>query len=378
MRSSDYYNGGHFMNIGATIKKYRKERDITQEKFAEYLNVLPQAVSRWETGAAYPDISTIPAIATFLGISADILFGIEESKREEQIQAYLKEYKRLQATGESDKRFELSKAAKISFPGDFRVIRNYAYDLASSPYQGLDGNCVISEEKLKKCFDEVLDLCRIVQEDCTDDEIRNSMISLQLMICRTIGDKSSLEKAAELANRLPYAAKQSELALIYDYESDEEIIFHQNYTQELITSLWREIRTIVYSSCTAKKKISFCKKALALYRLMYDNEDYGCEGQTLAQIYEYLAKLYMELKDYDSALDSLEKFVQYDLAGSSAFRNGFAHTSPLFDRLTIEKNNFVTDYPGTPESRILHYLNRPIYDPIRDTERFQNIIKKLK
>ena len=37
------------MTIGATIKKLRRERDITQEQLAEYLSVSPQAVSQWET-----------------------------------------------------------------------------------------------------------------------------------------------------------------------------------------------------------------------------------------------------------------------------------------------------------------------------------------
>lgn len=366
------------MNIGATIKKYRRERDVTQERFAEYLGVSPQAVSRWETGAAYPDITTIPAIATFLGISADMLFGIEESSREEQIQAYLREYKRLQATGEKDKRFELSKAAKSDFPGDFRVLRNYAWDLSESPYKGLDGECVMSDEELKKCFDEVLDICRLVHEDCTDDEIRNSMVSLELMIYRTINDESSREKAVEIAKRLPYESKQSELALIYDYETDEEIIFHQGYTRELVTMLWWELRTIVYSSCPVSKKIAVCQKALSLYRLMYDEEDYGYEAQMVAQIYESLARLYIESNDNVSALDALERSVEYNLAGAAAFRSGFTHTSPLFDCLVDKKDDFVTSYAGTEESRLLHYLERTEYDPVRDTDRFQNIIRKLK
>ena len=96
------------MNLGATIRKYRRKRDITQERYAKYLNVSPQAVSRWETGVAYPDITTIPAIADFLGISTDTLFGVEESEREKQIQIYLEEYKRLRATGEHEKRFVIS------------------------------------------------------------------------------------------------------------------------------------------------------------------------------------------------------------------------------------------------------------------------------
>ena len=42
--------------LGNNIKKYRKDRKITQEQLAEVLGVSDQAVSRWENGATYPDI----------------------------------------------------------------------------------------------------------------------------------------------------------------------------------------------------------------------------------------------------------------------------------------------------------------------------------
>lgn len=40
------------MNIGLKIKELRKERGITQERLAEYLNISPQAVSKWENGVS--------------------------------------------------------------------------------------------------------------------------------------------------------------------------------------------------------------------------------------------------------------------------------------------------------------------------------------
>lgn len=68
------------MNIGEKIKYLRKSRDMSQEKFAEYFNITPQAVSKWENGAAYPDITIIPAIAVFFGISIDELFDFDKTK----------------------------------------------------------------------------------------------------------------------------------------------------------------------------------------------------------------------------------------------------------------------------------------------------------
>ena len=66
------------LKIGEKIKELRKAQDVTQEKLADYLNISYQAVSKWENGLALPDITLIPALAGFFGVSADYLLGIDD------------------------------------------------------------------------------------------------------------------------------------------------------------------------------------------------------------------------------------------------------------------------------------------------------------
>ena len=47
------------MKIGEKIKELRKKNGLTQERLADYLCVSYQAVSKWETGTASPDLSLI-------------------------------------------------------------------------------------------------------------------------------------------------------------------------------------------------------------------------------------------------------------------------------------------------------------------------------
>ena len=61
---------------GATIKSLREKRGLTQAQLAQLLSVSDKAVSKWETGAGYPDITLLEPIATSLRVSvAELLAG---------------------------------------------------------------------------------------------------------------------------------------------------------------------------------------------------------------------------------------------------------------------------------------------------------------
>ncbi len=61
---------------GEIIKKLREEKKMTQLEFARKLSISDKAVSKWENGKGYPDITLIEPIAEALGISAiELLSG---------------------------------------------------------------------------------------------------------------------------------------------------------------------------------------------------------------------------------------------------------------------------------------------------------------
>jgi len=69
--------------LGRRIARLRLARTATQERLARELNVSPQAVSKWENDINYPDISLLPDLARFLGVSVDeLLSGASASAQE--------------------------------------------------------------------------------------------------------------------------------------------------------------------------------------------------------------------------------------------------------------------------------------------------------
>lgn len=61
------------MTIGSKIKLLRTNKQITQEQLAAVINISGQAVSKWESDVSSPDISMLPILADYFGITIDEL-----------------------------------------------------------------------------------------------------------------------------------------------------------------------------------------------------------------------------------------------------------------------------------------------------------------
>ena len=66
------------ISLGEKLKTLRKEKNISQEKLASFLDVSYQAVSKWENDITCPDIFLLPEIARFFDITVDELLQVEK------------------------------------------------------------------------------------------------------------------------------------------------------------------------------------------------------------------------------------------------------------------------------------------------------------
>ena len=74
------------MNLGNKIRELRRAHNLTQEQLATALNISAQAISKWEMGASYPDMTMIPTLAAFFKVSLDELFDFDVSNVEKEIE----------------------------------------------------------------------------------------------------------------------------------------------------------------------------------------------------------------------------------------------------------------------------------------------------
>jgi transcriptional regulator with XRE-family HTH domain len=66
------------MNIGKRIQEIRQQKKLTQEQLASDLAISRQAVSKWESGKAIPDIENLMCISNLYGVSLDELIKGDE------------------------------------------------------------------------------------------------------------------------------------------------------------------------------------------------------------------------------------------------------------------------------------------------------------
>ena len=66
--------------LGTKIQTLRKNKNMTQAQLAEVLAVFSQSVSKWENNMSMPDISLLPIIARFFGITMDELFILQTAR----------------------------------------------------------------------------------------------------------------------------------------------------------------------------------------------------------------------------------------------------------------------------------------------------------
>lgn len=142
------------IKIGEKIKLLRKQKNISQEVLAQYLGVSFQSVSKWENETTLPDITLIPAIASFFGISTDELFNFNLMEIEQKVERICKEAYQYRESDPAKSEAILREGLK-NFPGNDTLLNNLLYTMRSP----------------ERCA-EVISLCKSLIETTRYDDVK--------------------------------------------------------------------------------------------------------------------------------------------------------------------------------------------------------------
>lgn len=137
------------MNIGDNIRRARQQHGMTQAALAEQLGVSDRAVSRWETGAAAPDIALLAQLALVLETSADALLGVDPQRMQAEILHTTEECTRQLNAGNAAAAVSLLQEKTAKYPGQPELMVYLAWALLAL--------------KTKEAAREALHLCRAAE-----------------------------------------------------------------------------------------------------------------------------------------------------------------------------------------------------------------------
>ena len=209
------------LNLAETLKRLRKEKDLTQEDVASELGVTFQSVSRWENGQSYPDIELLPAIAALYDVSLDKLFSVDKESEGAKIEKFTEE--ELALGDDVDARITLAKKYVLKNPNctyfKMRLIELYHS---------------LGLEKAKPKLDEMRSFCRFIIDHPTDDSwVRDNAISCLI----DVEDEDRVDEWLKLLDNRSVKTSQEARRDRYKYqgEIDKYNLAVQNY---LRNSLW--------------------------------------------------------------------------------------------------------------------------------------------
>ena len=73
------------MTLGERIKGYRTENNMSQDAFAEKLNVSRQAITKWENDKGIPDVDNLIRLSEMMGITTDELITGKRGENTDQV-----------------------------------------------------------------------------------------------------------------------------------------------------------------------------------------------------------------------------------------------------------------------------------------------------
>ena len=348
------------MSFGQRIKTLRREANMTQEQRAELLSISPQAVSRWETDMAMPDISLLPPLANLFHVTTDHLLGMDTYQRDLRKAEFDEAFHEYWLKDEEFS-YQTALRAVAEYPGNME----YMEWLAWAEYY-LAIPCK-DDEKYNRLLESALKHHKIVFENLKtggDRERCNKVLRGMVFAISALGRK---EEAKEYALQIGNEDERDEM-LSWCLEGEERIRHGQKTADKLLSKYIFQLRFTgdTIEACTATEKILQILIPDGNYQYYHNILQYNAfdKARVLCARQRY-DEVVAELKKARYHAEEMVKYHQQDR---------FRFTAPLYDRMEGEVKT--KDANAVDVDNFIGCLGKPCFDPIRDREDFKALLKK--
>jgi len=346
------------IDLASNLKELRKRRGMTQEDLAGFLGVSFQAVSKWERGDGYPDLTLLPALADFFGVTVDALLGTDSARRGEQLAEVNGQWAQNNAHGRHAENIALMRDALKAYPDEYLLMAQLVTSLEK---------CDAPPDERAKNKAEAIEISERIVRFCDDPTIKNAFL---FNLCDSYGKSGEMEKAAECARRLPILYKTQENALVTLLEGTEKIDVGQRAVLALLSSLFHQVMHMTNAEhYSADEKIAALRSCIDAADILLERGGSPTILRHKSAAWVKIAGLLLGQGRRAEALDSLTCAV--DAAERSM-------SPPEARSLLI---NRTAEKAATPDDvrklRLAEALTAPLYEPLRGDERFVALCERI-
>ncbi len=210
------------MTIGESIRFHRKKQNLTQGQLAQLLSVSVQAVSKWETDAGMPDVSTIVPLANALHVTADELL-CNRDRREEVEKLW---QNTLRVYGEmSAELHAVTEECLSEFPKDETFLYRFAVEESRLADRATD-----ERERDRRLGNALWHIGQLLELDGTDEVAKEMQVQLHAALGQY-----------DRAVRLAYLCADSDRALKYCLQGEALQAHRKKLIQKKLNELVAEI-----------------------------------------------------------------------------------------------------------------------------------------
>lgn len=220
------------LKIGARIRSLRRAKNLTQEEVASHLGISFQAISKWERGEGYPDITLLPALASYFSVSADELLGMDEIAAEEIYRKINEEWEQDNRKGRHQENVDRMKEALKRFPNDALLLVQLSTSLEKLPG---------SEQERREYLRQSIAVQEQILRYGEDSEVRSATM---YNICHAYLRNGERDKAVRQAMKLGNFYKTRENALTYLLEGEERAQAAREGLEALRWSVQRQLSAL--------------------------------------------------------------------------------------------------------------------------------------
>lgn len=345
------------MQIGEVIRKYRKNKNMTQEEMANRLGVTAPAVNKWENGNSLPDIMLLAPIARLLDISLDTLLSFREELTKEEIDHLVNEtYDRLK-TESYDEVFLWAKKVMEQYPNCEWLILQMAVvlDARRSFFKVEDGERY--DDYILACFNRIL--------SSKDEKLRNlAADSLFGFYIRREQWEKAEEYLVYFSNENPERKRKQ--AFIYSktgrleeaYKTYEQILF-SGY--QMASMVMHSIFNLAMEEGNMTRAGQLVEKQQQMARLF----EMGKYSEVSTKLEWTVAR-----KDVEGTLETMEQMLDcVDTVDDFM-------TSTLFEHMEFRKASKGEFQPMLKKNLLENFRDEETFGFLKDDERYQELIKQ--